>query len=361
MRFLYVSRNLNRSGYWILRHLLEKTSFRPCVVLLPESPHTSSLDKHSSAPSEVQHYQEEIRRSGAPPLKFLNSIQLLAEDAGLPVCRRRTLKSDESLSWIRSLDPDLITLGGGWPELLPEGLISLPTLGVINTHPSLLPEFRGTDVHRWQIAHGVTRSGATIHYVDARFDQGEILGQASVEIGMEDTPQDLADKSARVAGPLMEEVLSRIRAAAPRRIRGMPQLHRGDITRYFSRWKWESEDFLRVNWNQTAVEIACFVRACTQESYQYNGPFFDLAGHRVIIREAVPSSSNSQGMPGEVLEASSDGLLVACGTLGSVLLIRKIQITRPEDWPKGPHLEPSAHPLDMAPRLLLQGRRRFTS
>ena len=147
MRFAYLSKNSNRSGFYILRHLLEESRFRPSAVILPASS-SSPLDCPTSAPIEKERYQLEVQRMGGEALRFEGSIPLLLEKHKTPLLRLESIKTQEAFEKIRALQVDLMVLGGGWPQLIPQQVIELPSLGIINTHPSLLPEFRGTDIHR---------------------------------------------------------------------------------------------------------------------------------------------------------------------------------------------------------------------
>jgi len=147
MRFAYLSKNSNRSGFYILRHLLEESRFRPSAVILPASS-SSPLDCPTSAKIEKERYQLEVQRMGGEALRFEGSIPLLLEKHKTPLLRLESIKTQEEFEKIRALQVDLMVLGGGWPQLIPQQVIELPSLGIINTHPSLLPEFRGTDIHR---------------------------------------------------------------------------------------------------------------------------------------------------------------------------------------------------------------------
>lgn len=351
MRFLYVSRQFNRSGYHILDHLLEEGTHVPVGVLLPSPSAPQPLDDPAGAEQECRRYAEEVARYGGRPLRFLGSIRRLAEGHGIPVFERRGIKGDEAYRWLSSLDLDLIALGGGWPQLIPPRVINLPRYGVINTHPSLLPEFRGTDIHRWQVLHGVDRSGTTIHYVDERFDTGEILGQVAVPVSPDDTPQDLADKAGRAAGPLMKDVLDRIASAIPGRARGTAQGARDDESRYFSRWRWEDREFLRLDWGRPAEDLRRLVLACSQESYRYNGPFFESRGVEYIVREASTCPLDAPpGRPGEVVRIDGDGLTVRCGDDRLGLRLTRVQPTSPEGFRHHSHPEPSIPASQLAPR-----------
>ncbi|MEK7266423.1 MAG: phosphoribosylglycinamide formyltransferase [Pseudomonadota bacterium] len=63
---------------------------------------------------------------------------------------------------------------------------------LINIHPSLLPAFKGLDVHAEMLRAGVKLAGCTVHYVSAEMDAGPIIGQAAVRVHSDDTPDALA-------------------------------------------------------------------------------------------------------------------------------------------------------------------------
>jgi len=325
MNYLYVSRHFNRSGYYILEHLLRSGRLFPRAILLPARGLSDPLNDKNKAGAERERYAREVAYFGCRALRFMKSISLLADEYNIPVIFRESIKDDDTYMLLKSIGMDLIILGGGWPELIPRRVIDLPRLGIINTHPSLLPEFRGTDVHRWQICCGVNKSGITIHYVDEKFDTGNILGQLEVPINSTDTPQELADKTGRVAGPLMEKILTEIEVNAPNRVTGQVQANRDDRSRYFSRWKWENRDFLRIDWSQTAKKINNFVRACTQESYKYNGPFFFVNNTEYILRKSSLAKYNGRGNIGEIVNINLENIGIRCSDEDEVLLLTQVQ------------------------------------
>lgn len=352
MRFLYVSRQFNRSGYYILKHMLENTHYKPVGVLLPKPKAPQALDDPERAAQEEQRYLSEVQRFGGRPLRFMESIKRLAEDHGVRVYLRTGIKGDSSYEFLTKLDLDLIVLGGGWPQLIPRCVIQLPRLGIINTHPSLLPEFRGTDIHRWQILHGIAKSGVSIHYIDEGFDTGDILGQAEVDISAVDTPQDLFEKTARVSGPLMEEVLRHIEAADPGTVKGISQPARDDTSHYFSAWSWDDRDFLRLDWTDAAAKLERLVRASAQEAYVYNGPWFTFNGKSYLLRDADSVSEPEGGEPGQIAKLDEAGPVVQCGN--GRLVLKSIQPATEKGWSEQPHHEPAEPGRNWARRHELQ-------
>ena len=81
---------------------------------------------------------------------------------------------------------------------------------VLNIHPSLLPSFRGTDVHRRALAHGVKVSGATVHLVTPELDAGPIVAQRAVPVLDDDTPDTLAARVLAVEHEIYPEAVERV-------------------------------------------------------------------------------------------------------------------------------------------------------
>ena len=359
MKFLYVCQHFNKSGYYILNHLLQKQRFIPVGVLLPK-PNTSHqlLNDPATFATEQERYIKEVAYYNCQPLRFTESIYRLAEARGIPIFERETLKNNEAYEWLKSLDLDLIIFGGGWKELIPKQVIQLPRLGILNTHPSLLPKYKGTDVHRWQVYENVSESGITIHYMDETFDTGDILGQVRVEISPQNTPQILATKTGRAAGPLMEDILEKMSAVFPEKLAGQPQLNDKSGSGYYRRWRWEKRKFLSIDWRDSAEKISRFILACTQESYRYNGPFFAfsdlseaeaLRGREYLLRQAATREYRGNIQPGEILDISKDGILIGCGGGDNLaLLATQIQPATPEGWSKHFHSEPAISARDFA-------------
>ena len=104
----------------------------------------------------------------------------------------------ESLNFSLSQPIDLIVLAG-FMWLMPTGLVQAFPNKIINIHPALLPKFGGKGmyghfVHEAVVTAGETESGITIHYVNERYDEGQIIFQAICAVLPTDTPEDVAHK-----------------------------------------------------------------------------------------------------------------------------------------------------------------------
>lgn len=92
---------------------------------------------------------------------------------------------------LRGARVDLVCLAGFMRLLSPE-FVGAWHERLVNIHPSLLPSFKGLDVHSAMLAAGVKIAGCTVHYVSAEMDAGPIIGQAAVPVLSTDTPDALA-------------------------------------------------------------------------------------------------------------------------------------------------------------------------
>lgn len=110
---------------------------------------------------------------------------------------------------IVNLEPDLI-ITCAYGQILPNELLTLPRLGCINVHASLLPKLRGgAPIHR-AILNGDTKTGVTIMYMNSKMDEGDMISKEEVEITNEDTAETLHDKLMYVGRDLLIKTLPSI-------------------------------------------------------------------------------------------------------------------------------------------------------
>ncbi|NNE53063.1 MAG: phosphoribosylglycinamide formyltransferase, partial [Sulfitobacter sp.] len=107
--------------------------------------------------------------------------------------------------------PDIICLAG-FMRVLTGGFVGDWAGRMINIHPSLLPKYRGLCTHARALAAGDRYHGCTVHEVTAELDDGPILGQATLKIGADDTPESLAARVLELEHRLYPAVLRRFAA-----------------------------------------------------------------------------------------------------------------------------------------------------
>ena len=120
--------------------------------------------------------------------------------------------ADALLANINHFEPDLVVLAG-FMKILPPNFVQALSPNLINTHPSLLPEFKGAHAVRDALAAGATRTGVTIHVVDEGVDTGPHLAQAEVQIHPGETEAALHERIKVVERKLLVDVVKQFAEA----------------------------------------------------------------------------------------------------------------------------------------------------
>lgn len=113
------------------------------------------------------------------------------------------------LSNVLHHQPDLVILAG-FMKILPESFVSALSGKLINTHPSLLPEFKGAHAVRDAIQAGATKTGVTIHFVDAGVDTGPIIVQEELQILPGESEEQLHERIKVIERALLVKTVENI-------------------------------------------------------------------------------------------------------------------------------------------------------
>jgi methionyl-tRNA formyltransferase len=152
---------------------------------------------------------------------------------------------------LRTLEPDL-ALCFGFPWKIGPEALTVPPLGIVNLHPSLLPRFRGPNPVAAAIRAGETESGITLHRMAEELDTGPILAQAPFSLEDLWTEEDLGDRIRAALREALPVALER----AERGDEGEPQ--REDDANYVTYFE---PEYAWIDWAQPAAEIERQVRA----------------------------------------------------------------------------------------------------
>ena len=145
------------------------------------------------------------RHPDAPDATEAKTLAAWAREHGVPVEEHRRLGSDECLSAIKSIAPDVIVLAGA--DIVPESVLRLARIATINGHYGLLPQYRGMNVTEWSIWHD-DPVGVTVHTVDSGIDTGDILLQETIGVERGDTLHSLRAKHQISAARLLAAAVS---------------------------------------------------------------------------------------------------------------------------------------------------------
>ncbi|MDC0463669.1 formyltransferase family protein [Flavobacteriaceae bacterium] len=146
---------------------------------------------------------------GSKLLKNKKSVKSFCNYNNLLFCKVKNVNNNEFISKLKHLDLDLIVSFSA-PSIFKSELLSLPKKGCINLHCSLLPKYSGILPSFWTLFNDEKETGATIHFMDDEIDNGDILGQKSVEILKADSMFDIIKRTKKTGGNLMVDVIYNI-------------------------------------------------------------------------------------------------------------------------------------------------------
>lgn len=238
-------------------------------------------------------------------------VKDLSLGLGLPVSQPDALKSDEQRADLASWRADVLVVAA-YGLILPVAALTLPRLGCINVHASLLPRWRGAAPVQRAILAGDANSGVTIMQMAAGLDTGPILAQQEVTLSERETSQSLLERLAQSGAGLLIETLRAIERGSV-----SPMEQSADGVTYAP--KLTKQESL-VDWQHSAVQISRQVRALNPWPVAHTL----FQGQPLRLWEAVASLGDTKlGQPGDVVALDGDQLLVRCGT--GLLAVERLQ------------------------------------
>src|SRR6202162_3692317 len=133
-------------------------------------------------------------------------VKEAALEIGLHVYQPETIKSESSQDFLKRVAPDAVVIIA-YGQIIPAKLLTIPRLGWLNLHASLLPRYRGAAPIHWAIANGETITGLTTMQIDAGMDTGPMLLRHEMEIGPDETTPELAARMSEMGAGLVIDSL----------------------------------------------------------------------------------------------------------------------------------------------------------
>jgi len=235
-------------------------------------------------------------------------VKNAASEASIEVIQPDTLKDEDVLSRLRSLEADVFVVVA-YGLILPAQILEIPRLGCVNVHFSLLPSLRGAAPVQWAIIRGELKTGVTIMLMDEGLDTGPILLQSELEIGGRETAGQLMTRLTEVGAGVL--------------VRTLDLMEEGDIIPLSQddslatvAPKLSSAD-ARIDWDLSAKEIERRIRAFSPDP----GAWTTRGGKRLKIWQAQ-SVSEGKSVAGELEDR--DGEMVV-GTREGGLRVLELQ------------------------------------
>jgi len=225
-------------------------------------------------------------------------------ELGVAVYQPRKLRSGSFPDELEALKPDLIVVTA-YGRILPSALLTLPRLGCVNVHASLLPRWRGAAPIQWSIVQGDPETGVCLMVMDEGLDTGPVLARTATPIRPTDTGQTLHDRLSQLGSQLLTD---NINALIDGQLNAQAQeddhaTHARILTR---------QDGL-IDWNQPAQAIVNHVRGY----YPWPGAhttiqWADQTKRIKIFPHTEATVGDESQQPGSLLTSTPDGLIVQC-------------------------------------------------
>jgi len=151
------------------------------------------------------------REKGRGRKVLFSPVKELALQHGLPLLQPEKAKEEAFQEALKILQPDLIVVVA-YGQILPKSILKIPKYGAVNVHASLLPTYRGAAPIAWAILNGEKVTGVTTMVMDEGMDTGDILLQAEIPIGDEETCESLYDRLSSLGARLFRETLEKMKA-----------------------------------------------------------------------------------------------------------------------------------------------------
>ena len=267
-----------------LEKLVEAGHSIPMVVTQPDRPRGRGME---AAASPVKDAAVRLGIAVAQPATIKNNVEFRDQLAAI--------RPDAIIG--ESIDAIIVV---GYGRIIPQWMIDLPRLGILNLHASLLPKYRGAAPIQWAIAKGESVTGVTTMRIDAGLDTGDILMQREIPIGAADTAETLGPKLAAIGADLMVETLRRLENG---QVLPTPQDHSQATLAPILKKEDGRMDFAR-----SARDLFNRLRGFQP----WPGAFTLYKGKTLQVHRAQPAQPAMRLKPGEVL-VEGTRMFVGCG------------------------------------------------
>lgn len=232
-------------------------------------------------------------------------VKQLALENNIPVFQPENFKSEEAVELVKDISADVMVVVA-YGLILPKSVLSIPPLGCINVHGSILPKWRGAAPIQRAIWNGDKTSGVTTMLMDEGLDTGDILLIDEIDLAPTETSQSLYNKMADIGPQSLVKTLRELKTIKPR-----SQVD--DDATYAKKL---SKEEAKIDWTQTAEQIERNIRAFNPWPVSY----FSYKGKNIKVWQAELNSNSSNKPAGTIVNRDKTGLTIATSTQDITLL-----------------------------------------
>jgi methionyl-tRNA formyltransferase len=237
-------------------------------------------------------------------------LKLAAESLGLPVYQPQSFKNPDVWAQMSALKPDLCVMAFV-TKFVPSDCLSIPRLGTIQYHPSLLPRHRGPSAINWPIIQGETVTGLSIFWPDDGLDTGPILLQKTINIGPDDTLGTLYfDNLFPMGVSAMLESVDLVREGKA------PRVEQDHTLSDYQGWC-KAEDCV-IDWAKPAQTVYNLIRGANPSP----GASTLFKDESLSLYDARMTGSQG-GKTGSISAVHEDGIVVEAG--GGAILVQRLR------------------------------------
>ena len=236
-------------------------------------------------------------------------VKVLAQTHGIPVFQPKSLRPEENQQLVADLQADIMVVVA-YGLILPQAVLSMPRLGCVNVHGSLLPRWRGAAPIQRALWAGDSETGVTNMQMDAGLDKGDMLLKFNCPIGPDDTSASLYNRLAELGPQGLLQTLTMLATN-----RAQPEVQDNALATYAEKL---SKKEARLDWTLPAAQLERCIRAFNPWPVSY----FLIDDQPVKVWQATVIPHQDK-QPGEILHADKQGIQIA--TADGVLNLLSLQ------------------------------------
>jgi methionyl-tRNA formyltransferase len=236
-----------------------------------------------------------------------SAVKEFAELSSLNILQPENLKDSGFISDLKKLNADLFIVVAF--RMLPEVVWKIPSIGTINLHASLLPNYRGAAPINHAIINGEKITGVTTFFINEKIDMGNILLREAIQIFPFENAGDIHDRLKKAGAGL---VIRTIEEIAENRIMPLPQSQIiNPAESYKPAPKIYPENCI-IDWNNNSVKINNLIRGLSPSPGARSSLKKDSITYSFKIFESLPEISEHKFKPGKIISDGKQFLKVAC-------------------------------------------------